>query len=198
VGGHGSATAGGGGLLIGSGTSRITNSTIAGNGASARVDTGSASASGGGVFTTAGSSLLLTNTTLAGNSVGGSADTETFRGGGLMIGAGTTTLEATILALNLAPTGPNCFGPVQSQGHNLLGATAGCTFANKATDQLHKDPKLGSLANNGGPTLTMALLTGSPALDAIPPAACAVATDQRGVHRPQGPRCDIGSFERKV
>jgi hypothetical protein len=198
VGGHGSANGSGGGLFAGPGTTRITNSTFVRNSASARVDTGSATATGGAVFTPADSSVLLTNTTLAGNSVGGFGDTETFQGGGLFIGGGTTTFKATVLALNDAVTGPNCFGSVQSQGHNLLGKTAGCTFASKPSDKLHLDPKLGSLADNGGPTRTMALLAGSPALDVIPPAACAVATDQRGVHRPQGPRCDIGSFERKL
>jgi hypothetical protein len=56
------------------------------------------------------------------------------------------------------------------------------------------DPKLGSLADNGGPTLTMALLPGSPAIDAGS-AVGAPATDQRGVARPQGPGVDIGAFE---
>jgi hypothetical protein len=61
------------------------------------------------------------------------------------------------------------------------------------------------LANNGGPTKTVALLRGSPALNAIPKGenGCAtatdrIATDQRGVARPQGPACDIGAFEKKV
>ncbi|MFL5797081.1 MAG: choice-of-anchor Q domain-containing protein [Actinomycetota bacterium] len=57
---------------------------------------------------------------------------------------------------------------------------------------------MGALADNGGPTLTLALLTGSPALNVIPPVSCAVTVDQRGVHRPQGLRCDVGSFERQV
>jgi hypothetical protein len=50
------------------------------------------------------------------------------------------------------------------------------------------------LANNGGPTDTQALLAGSPALDAGNNSTC-LATDQRGVTRPQGPACDIGAFE---
>ena len=56
------------------------------------------------------------------------------------------------------------------------------------------DAGLDSLANNGGPTLTHALLAGSPAIDAADNAVCP-ATDQRGVARPQGPGCDIGAFE---
>ncbi len=56
------------------------------------------------------------------------------------------------------------------------------------------DPKLAPLDDNGGPTLTMALLPGSPAIDAADPAA-APATDQRGIARPVGPAPDIGAFE---
>jgi hypothetical protein len=56
------------------------------------------------------------------------------------------------------------------------------------------DPKLGPLADNGGPTLTMALLSGSPAIDAGDTSA-APATDQRGFPRPAGLAADIGAFE---
>jgi hypothetical protein len=50
------------------------------------------------------------------------------------------------------------------------------------------------LQNNGGPTQTIALLASSPAIDHIPAANCP-ATDQRGVSRRPGERCDIGAFE---
>ncbi|MFL5798919.1 MAG: choice-of-anchor Q domain-containing protein [Actinomycetota bacterium] len=187
--------------LSGSPPIKVTNSTVASNIARAESSaaTGTAISIGGGIDSTA-DSLLLTNATLARNLVGGVGATKTFRGGGLAVEGGTTTLKATILALNTAPAagGPNCFGPVASAGNNVLGTTAGCTFAHKPTDKLNRNPQLGALANNGGPTLTLALLNGSPALNVIAPAACAVSTDQRGVHRPQGPRCDVGSYERKV
>jgi fibronectin-binding autotransporter adhesin len=200
VGGHGLAGSGGGALTLnGPGPHRITNSTIAANDASATVNTGTAVALGGAVQASA-DSVLLTNTTVAGNKVSGSADTEEFLGGGIYVALGTTTLKGTIVAQNLAPLsgGPNCSGTVHSQGRNLLGKTAGCDFLTKPTDLLHKDPLLGFLGDHGGPTQTLPLLAASPAMDVIPPVACAVATDQRGVHRPQGPGCDIGSFERKV
>ena len=54
------------------------------------------------------------------------------------------------------------------------------------------DPLLGPLADNGGPTLTQALLPGSPAIDAANNAVCP-ATDQRGVARDAA--CDVGAFE---
>jgi hypothetical protein len=59
------------------------------------------------------------------------------------------------------------------------------------------NPKLGPLASNGGPTQTIALLKGSPAIDYIPLALCP-KTDQRGHKRPDNPHesaCDIGAFE---
>ena len=56
------------------------------------------------------------------------------------------------------------------------------------------DPKLGPLQSNGGLTDTMALVPGSPAIDAGGNSACP-ATDQRGVARPQGMACDIGAYE---
>ncbi|HEY9741316.1 MAG TPA: choice-of-anchor Q domain-containing protein, partial [Coleofasciculaceae cyanobacterium] len=66
---------------------------------------------------------------------------------------------------------------------------AGITTAN---------PLLGSLANNGGSgsTQTLALLAGSPAINAGNNSVCP-KTDQRGVARPQGGVCDIGAFEAK-
>jgi hypothetical protein len=69
------------------------------------------------------------------------------------------------------------------------------TCFNEASQE-NIDPKLGALADNGGPTDTHALLAGSPAIDHA--STCnspTPATDQRGVARPQGAACDIGSFE---
>src|SRR5690606_29583266 len=59
---------------------------------------------------------------------------------------------------------------------------------------INADPLIDSLQNDGGFTQTMALLPGSPAIDAGDNTACP-ATDQRGVTRPQGPQCDIGAYE---
>ena len=86
-----------------------------------------------------------------------------------------------------------------SLGHNIASdATCGLTGSG---DLNSTNPLLGPIANNGGPTPTHAPLLGSPAIDAVPIADCTdaygtpIATDQRGVARPQGAACDIGSVE---
>src|SRR5439155_20515876 len=114
-------------------------------------------------------------------------------------GFSDVTSTSTILALNTAPGGPDCAIELDSGGYNLVGKISGCLFHKKPTDKVSvADPKLGPLAANGGPARTVALLTGSPALNAIPSSACTVTIDQRGVPRPQGTRCDIGAYERKA
>jgi hypothetical protein len=77
----------------------------------------------------------------------------------------------------------------------LDGNDAGCIFTALPSDILNKPAKLGPLGKYGGPTQTIPLQSGSPARNAIPVAKCQVSKDQRGVKRPQGPRCDIGAFE---
>jgi hypothetical protein len=95
---------------------------------------------------------------------------------------------------------------IVSLGNNIA-SDASCNLT-QSTDLPNTDPLLGPLADNGGPTLTHLPLAGSPAIDAIPPADCTwdddgdqgtpevpIATDQRGVARPQGAGCDIGAVE---
>jgi hypothetical protein len=180
---------------------RVTNSTIANNFAAATESGGTARVEGGGVWVS-GVSLKLTDATIAHNSVTGAGSTTTIQGGGVFVDINSAaTVAATVLALNTAPTsasGPDCFGKLSSAGHNLLRAKAGCTFAKKPSDKISVSPDLGALAANGGPTDTMALKPGSPAINAIAKSACLVTTDQRGVHRPQSNRCDIGAYERTV
>ncbi|MGH6961449.1 MAG: choice-of-anchor Q domain-containing protein, partial [Dongiaceae bacterium] len=108
----------------------------------------------------------------------------------------------TILAGNTVTFGsrPDLSGSLASLGHNLIGNTSGGSGFH-ATDLLNVNPLLGPLQDNGGPTLTHALLAGSPAIEAGNPAlpgsggnACEAA-DQRGISRPRGLACDIGAFE---
>jgi CSLREA domain-containing protein len=90
-------------------------------------------------------------------------------------------------------------GSIVSDGYNIdVGNTCGFSATG---DQHNADPLLAALADNGGFTKTLALLSGSLAINAGNPATpigsggtCEV-TDQRGTTRPQGPSCDIGAFE---
>jgi hypothetical protein len=78
---------------------------------------------------------------------------------------------------------------VANAGHDL-------SFPDTTCPGINGDPKLLGLNNYGGPTNTLALASGSAAIDQVPAtgAGCP-ATDQRGVKRPQGSACDIGAFE---
>ncbi len=88
-------------------------------------------------------------------------------------------------------------GSITSQGHNIDSGTS-CGFAS-AGDLVNTDPLLGSLGDYGGPTHTLPLLPGSPAINTASDIACADPAvggiDQRGVARPVGLGCDIGAYE---
>ncbi len=176
---------------------KATNSTIALNTVKATATGvgGTTYADGGGLDAYGCCSIV--DSTVARNSVSTNGGPVESWGGGLLTSSGVT-LEATIVANNTAANGADCSGGPISNGRNLIRKPLDCSFAKKNTDKVGKDPKLGVLKNNGGSTQTMALAPASPARNAIPKAACAVAKDQRGVHRPQGPRCDIGAYERKA
>lgn len=213
------ATLSGGGGIFNWGALSVTGSTISDNRA----------AYGGGINSQAGNALTLTNSTLSGNTAafygGGiivysgtvglnnvtiaknTADGNgdgTGNGGGIAQMAGTVNLRNTIIAGNIDTGGqePDCSGTLTSQGYNLVQSTLGCTIVGDATGNLSgQNPNLGPLQDNGGSTLTQALMPGSPAINAANPAvpgsggnACE-AFDQRGTPRPQGPRCDIGAVE---
>jgi probable HAF family extracellular repeat protein len=177
----------------GGATLTVENSTLSGNWAS-----GGGNGYGGAIynFNSTGSALVtLDNCTLSGN-----YDDLGACGIGV-VGGGVATVKNTILANN--PSGANLAvgdpttDTITSDGYNLC-ADGGGGFLTATGDQINKDPVLGPLADNGGPTWTCALLPGSPAIDAAASTDSAgnpVTTDQRGVTRPQGAANDIGAFE---
>jgi hypothetical protein len=129
------------------------------------------------------------NATFAGNeaTAGG-----TFHRGEVGSGGGITIVNSIVAS---GPRGALCDTSIVDGGHNLF-ADASCSGASPVVD-LHLDPR--GLADNGGPTQTIALLPGSPAVDAGDAAVCAATpvdgVDQRGAARPDGLACDIGAFE---
>ena len=135
--------------------------------------------------------LIISNSTIAGNS-------STGQGGGVRNSpGGIVNARNTILANNMAPTGPDIFGSLTTSGYNLIGNSDGGTGFDD-TDLLNVEPLLGPLQYNGGTTQTMALLPGSPAIDAGDNTD-APDWDQRGPGYPRitpdDPMIDIGAFE---
>ncbi|HEX8121851.1 MAG TPA: CSLREA domain-containing protein [Solirubrobacteraceae bacterium] len=184
----------GGAIELSDGAMTIVNSTFDGN----HVGFGDDEDSGGGAIHAAGGSLALVHTTLTQNTVtAGAGDTPdpAAGGGALKVDGGVpVTVTASLLHGNTAyGAAQDCLGPVASGGSNLA-ATTTCSLGGPADQQGVADAGLAPLANNGGPTPTRALSETSPAKDAARGETC-LATDQRGVTRPQFAACDIGAFE---
>ena len=196
------------GAIGGYGPLTIENSTIANN----RALTGGA---GGVDIDASDDSFVLRSSTFAGNSADGD-------GGGLLINAvdrlqanaltivrnsadngggvfndtgDPAEFQNSLLALNqAATTGDDCTGdPFESLGHNLLSDDTDCDGFDATGDFVNSNPKLGLLKNNGGPTQTVALKKGSPAINEADKQS-APNKDQRGVKR--GKKPDIGAYER--
>lgn len=129
-----------------------------------------------------GGSMTIENGTIAGNG-----------GVGLVYGGQGLTVTNSIVAGNGEA---DCtVSALTSLGHNL-DSDGSCGF-DEPTDLSAADPLLGAFGDHGGPVPTMALRSGSPALDAGDPSRCTLV-DGRGFVRAHGPNrdCDIGSFER--
>jgi len=174
----------GGAIFNYAGTLTVTNSSFSAN---------SATTSGGAIYSQGGT-VQISNSTFGTNP-------ENIGGGGALSNAGSSVLIQNSIVANSA-NGGNCAGTITSDGYNLSSDST-CNFSNSG-DLNNKNPKLGALNKNGGPTKTMALPKGSPALDAGNPAGCSdfsgnlLKTDQRGQPRPGGGEttgCDMGAYE---
>lgn len=201
--------ASGGGILLSSGNITVEGSTIVGNTATAsggvargggmrlmslatvNNSTISSNAANSGFFSSGGgvhasASTTITLSTLFANHAA--------TGSGVVHDSGTLTLLGTLLANE----GKSCSGTITSGGYNAS-ADATCSFAGTG-DQESATLALAALADSGGPTSTHLPGVGSVALEAIPASTAILCdgthpTDQRGVARPQGGACDIGSVE---
>jgi parallel beta-helix repeat protein len=211
------STSGSGGGILGFANILVENSTISGNSASVR---------GGGIYFYASSYLTARNTTITSNlavGLGGGISAGTNGnvfvqnctvvsntahggpGGGICRISGTNpiTLDSSIVAGNVMNI-YNTPGDLGSSGtitanYCAIGVTSGVgNFVGDATTNslLGSNFLLGTLSNNGGPTQTIALLAGSPCLDAGSNPAT-LTTDQRGTGFPRmvGSAVDIGAYE---
>jgi hypothetical protein len=168
-----------GGGVYNAGTIRIGDSTIAGNAAGIKGIFNDGA--GGGIY---GETQLIANSTIAGNTAVDGAP------GGGIVGNVDQMLD-TIVADNSAGKCADLDGALASSSHNLFGNSA-CGSGYAGSDLLDIDPKLDSIRENGGPTETMALLPGSPAIDSGDNAN-APPYDQRG---PGYPRIVNGTIDR--
>ena len=175
----------GGAIYAYAGTLAVTNSTFYLN---------SATMSGGAIYT-AGGTTEISNSTFGIN-----ADTYGGSGGALANAGGSFLMQNSIVANS--GYGGNCSGTITSDGYNLS-SDGSCNFGSTG-DLNNTNPKLVALHSNGGLTQTMALPSGSPALDAGNPAGCRdfsnnlLKTDQRGQPRPgkgDTTGCDMGAYE---
>jgi predicted outer membrane repeat protein len=191
-----------GGIANETATLRVFNSTISGNtvtGESAQPTSGF----GGGICNSG--DLTLRNVTVTSNTA--------VSGGGIIAQSrGTLDFGNSIVAGNIAPVGSgpeiqNTVSTTTSAGGNLIGDSSGDSgntgfpIAYQPTDIRDTNPMLGALQNNGGTTLTHALLLGSPAIDRGLNALVPIFTDQRGFPRIVDGNgdgtaiVDIGAFE---
>ena len=183
---------GNGGGISGSGSVTVSNSTISGN-----VAEGEIVGFGGGISGFGGriSRSQLSNSTVTGNAAYGREESD----GSGMTGFGQAVVSSSIIAHNVG--NKDIDGSFISQGHNLIGnGDGGRGFTNGVNGDIvgttsnPVNPRLEGLSDNGGATMTHALLPSSPAINAGNPNDFP-AIDQRGVPRPQGSDPDIGAFE---
>jgi predicted outer membrane repeat protein len=154
---------------------RVTNSTLTGN---------TASVGGGAIHT--GGAVFLEHATVADNTAPAASQ--------LLTGADLSAF-GSIVAAGAGAAACDVAGSTVSGGYNV-GDDGSCDFTGTGDQNAVASAELGPLQDNGGPTPTRLPLAGSPAVNAVPVAACTVAAaDQRGVARPQGTACEAGAVE---
>ena len=207
---HGSAYAGVGGKSRGgaiynqAGVVHVVNSTFVSNAAFRANASTQPGRTEGGALATVGGTTHISNSTIFNNRAG--------YGGGVFVGDTDPLCEvkSTLLAANLAGSGPDTWGTLTSQGYNFFSDASGATITPaQATDIFGGDPMIDLNRFNGGPTYTLGLRPGSPAIDKGTSAGLAgpLSTDQRGAgfprkvnnpfvaNAPGGDGTDIGAFE---
>lgn len=192
-----------GGGISSSGSLFASNSTISGN---------SATRDGGGIYNWNSGTSNIYNTTIVNNEADSDFDS-VGSGAGLYNDAGATfNLRNSVVANNSVQVDhayEDCHGALNSYGRNKFsdavnGNLGGCAITQTGPGNftlLSSQNELGPLQNNGGPTLTHAIVSPSDMIDGaeatvgcIGQNSAALATDQRGRVR-VGARCDIGAFE---
>jgi hypothetical protein len=181
---------GGGGVYTRHMSTSISNSTIANN----TSNVGYGGGFGNYIDNSATYSTTLSNSTVSGNSA-------PYAGGVSENSSGALTLGNAVVAGNTATYSDNDVGTANggtiAAAFSLIGDIGAATITDNGGNLLNVAAQLGALANNGGPTLTMLPLTGSPLIDAGDPAFSGLATDQRGTGFPRivNGRVDIGAAE---
>ncbi len=175
----------GGALASDESNTEVSNSTFSGN---------TSDGDGGGLEASGSRPLALTNCTVVNNTLTGAG-----RGDNIFTGSANSNVNIRLKNSIIAgATANNCNASVTSLGNNIESSDS-CGLAS-ASDLRNTDPMLDTIGNNGGPTKTHALLSGSPAVDSGSASGCP-SVDQRGFIRPQdgdgngGPACDIGAVE---
>lgn len=177
----------GGGIYVSGGVLALSDSTVEGN----KLYTAGQGVGGG--VNVRNSSASIISATIVGNT--GSTGTYGTGGVDLSEAAGANLIHNSIIAGNTGDVA-DVRGYIASDGHNLFSSTKGI-IGQQPTDIVTSSPGIAPLADNGGPTQTMALRPGSPALDAGLDGDAVSTTDQRGTgfERISGGSVDIGAFE---
>ena len=189
----GNTTTDGNGAVYLNANGTITNTTITGNESGARTVLVEAYGEGTSLVVTL-THLTIANNTTTGN-LPGLALTVNRNAPALL----TVTIEGSLLMNNIVgSTSSNCavqdLGVITSGGHNLTDDNTCTSFTQTGDLTDNQETILGVLADNGGPTRTLALIEGS-AIDAAGACGATTPTDQRGETRPSGAACDMGAFE---